>query len=133
PQFSPAIWRNALPSSEDAAVDSDAGPLFDTTISGDSLESDPDASAIENSAAPRLSGEIPILRLVGQVGATYLVAEGPDGLYLIDQHAAHERVLFERLMSKSATIPIQQLLQPVTVTLAPDAARLLSSSLEILN
>ena len=132
PQFSPSIWRNALPSSE-IAGDSDSGPLFDTSISSDTLEIDPDASTIENSAAPRLSGEIPILRLVGQVGATYLVAEGPDGLYLIDQHAAHERVLFERLMSKSGKIPVQQLLQPVTVTLAPDAARLLSSSLEILN
>jgi DNA mismatch repair protein MutL len=39
------------------------------------------------SAAPNLPGAIPILRLIGQIGATYIVAEGPDGLYLIDQHA----------------------------------------------
>ena len=41
-------------------------------------------------AQPLLPGEhLPLLRLVGQVASTYLIAEGPDGLYLIDQHAAH--------------------------------------------
>jgi len=74
-----------------------------------------------------------VLRLVGQIGATYLVAEGPDGLYLIDQHAAHERVLFERLMAKTSDMASQQLLHPVTVTLSPDAARLLADSLTVLN
>ena len=83
--------------------------------------------------ASRSSGGIPMLRLVGQIGATYLVAEGPDGLYLIDQHAAHERVLFERMMTRAVITPSQNLLQPVTVTLAPDAARLLNESLSILN
>jgi DNA mismatch repair protein MutL len=56
---------------------------------------------------------IPLLRLVGQVGATYLVAEGPDGLYLIDQHAAHERVLFERMLrEREQGLAVQPLLNP---------------------
>lgn len=77
---------------------------------------------------------IPLMRLIGQVGGTYLVAEGPDGLYLIDQHAAHERVLFEKLMAQHErkNIPSQALLNPEIVTLPPGAAQLLLNQLPIL-
>ncbi len=75
---------------------------------------------------------VPILRLIGQVAATYLIAEGPDGLYLIDQHAAHERVLFERFMSQRSSLHAQTLLQPATVDLPPATARLLGEQLPIL-
>ncbi|MFC2053362.1 DNA mismatch repair endonuclease MutL [Chloroflexota bacterium] len=75
----------------------------------------------------------PLLRPVGQVASTYLVAEGPDGLYLIDQHAAHERVLFERVMKqRDSSIPSQILLQPVAIDLPPDETRLLQDQLDIL-
>lgn len=84
---------------------------------------------------------VPLLRLVGQVASAYLVAEGPDGLYLVDQHAAHERVLFERFMalhgladenSNRSAIPAQALLQPVTVDFSPASARMLTEQLPVL-
>ncbi|MFN2216863.1 MAG: hypothetical protein ACK2TS_07965, partial [Anaerolineales bacterium] len=77
---------------------------------------------------------IPLLRLVGQVGLTYLVAEGPDGLYLVDQHAAHERVLFEKLLKLQSTrgISSQALLSPVTVTFPPEQANLVEEQLPLL-
>ncbi|MDZ7843748.1 MAG: DNA mismatch repair endonuclease MutL [Anaerolineales bacterium] len=75
----------------------------------------------------------PILRLVGQVAATYLIAEGPDGLYLIDQHAAHERVLFEKFRGKRGNqITSQNLLEPVSVEFSPAAAELLEEKLPLL-
>jgi DNA mismatch repair protein MutL len=60
------------------------------------------------------------LRVVGQVGATYLVLEGPHGMVVIDQHAAHERVVFERLKAarQTGTAPSQPLLLPITIDLA---------------
>ncbi len=78
--------------------------------------------------------EMPLMRLIGQIGATYIVAEGPDGLYLIDQHAAHERVLFEKLMAqyRNKNVPSQALLSPVVVHLPPAQARLLEGQLDVL-
>jgi DNA mismatch repair protein MutL len=77
--------------------------------------------------------KMPLLRLIGQVAATYLVAEGPDGLYLVDQHAAHERVLYERYIDQRQTeIPSQAVLEPVAVEFTAADARLLTDQLEVL-
>ncbi len=68
-----------------------------------------------------LGTRLPLLRAVGQVGNTYVIAEGPDGMYLVDQHAAHERVLYEQLNAEraGATIAIQELLDPAPLQLTP--------------
>ena len=65
---------------------------------------------------------MPRLRVLGQVSGTYLVAEGPDGMYLIDQHAAHEQVLFDRLLRQweEHHPEVQPLLEPMPVDLTPE-------------
>jgi DNA mismatch repair protein MutL len=62
-----------------------------------------------------------MLRPIGQVGPGYLVAEGPQGLVLVDQHAAHERVLYNRLLERlrSGLGASQPLLIPQAVDVEP--------------
>ena len=105
-----------------------------STLSSDELYRSPLSTPETAPPASTLSMQsVPLLRLVGQIASTYLVAEGPDGLYLVDQHAAHERVLFERMMSqRSGEIPGQALLQPLAVDFSPALARLLAEQVPLL-
>ena len=75
---------------------------------------------------------LPALRILGQLSSSYIIAEGPDGLYLIDQHAAHERILFERLKDQRSRqeIEVQGLLQPITFEVSPRQEAVLKSRCE---
>ena len=66
-------------------------------------------------------GPAGVLRPIGQAGPGYLVAEGPHGLVLVDQHAAHERVLYNRLLERMRTGQglSQSLLIPQAVDIEP--------------
>ncbi len=78
---------------------------------------------------------MPILRVVGQMAATYIVAEGPDGMYLVDQHAAHERVLYEQMLADHAAnrLAVQPLLEPLVVDLSPEHAAVIAEELDTLS
>ncbi len=75
----------------------------------------------EDGSTPLVGGKsLPVLRVLGQIASMFIVAEGPDGMYLIDQHAAHERILFESLMPgfETRSSDKQMMLQPLQVTLS---------------
>ena len=61
-------------------------------------------------------------RMVGEVFNSYIIVEQGEEAYLIDKHAAHERILFEKLKANQEKISSQALLQPIPVRLSPSAA-----------
>lgn len=91
----------------------------------------------DRGSAPGYVGPVrlPLLRVVGQVGQTYIVAEGPQGMYLVDQHAAHERVLYEKMAAdrQGQSIPSQVLLEPQVLDLDPILAGTLDEHVAGLN
>jgi DNA mismatch repair protein MutL len=72
---------------------------------------------------------------LAQVHDSFIVAQSPEGMWIIDQHAAHERVLFEKLQDQcgNGTVPVQDLLLPVQVEIGPAAGSLLLENLAELN
>ncbi|MBM4411139.1 MAG: DNA mismatch repair endonuclease MutL [Chloroflexi bacterium] len=106
-----------------------AQPPFEATSGRSVIAGARAASRTERDRQPPadLGGRVPVLRPLGQVESTYIVAESSDGMVLVDQHAAHERVLYEEVRARIAAgeRPSQPLLHSVLATLsAPQAALL---------
>ncbi|GAA4017786.1 DNA mismatch repair endonuclease MutL [Sphingomonas swuensis] len=97
-----------------------------------SLFTAPPSARAEPASAPVLDHPLGVAR--GQVAATYIVAEAQDGLVIVDQHAAHERLVLERLKRAAGDgeVIAQALLLPLVVELdEPDADRLEDASAEL--
>ena len=102
------------------------------TTTGAALAPPEDALAGQRSAAPMgladqdARRQLREMTVLGQLYRTYIVGETPSGLWIIDQHVAHERILYERFLRAAAagTADVQHLLMPVTLTLSPAQAGL---------
>ncbi len=68
---------------------------------------------------------------IGQVDLCYIIAKSDDGLYIVDQHAAHERILFDRLSGYTDGIPAQQLLVHQILNFDEQEAKLVEDNLEM--
>ncbi len=113
----PLLWQHAV----DAEEQRKRGAM--TVVATPPRQAVPPANAL------------PLLRVIGQFGAVYIIAEGPDGMYLIDQHAAHERVLYDQFVARrAASEPEKQaLLEPLVVDLTPRQRGILAQEAEALS
>ena len=120
-----APGRPAYPASGPAA-----NPSMET--GGIPPDAAPDEAGFPASGSGLLSRPMTPLKVVGQLRQTYIVAEGDAGMYLIDQHAAHERVLFERIRRQmQERQPLSQpLLTPASIELTPAQAETLDAGWE---
>ncbi len=120
------LWSAAAFSEDTIAYRNPRAPWWQET--GDDPFDDAGLATIPWRAdAPSRPRTLPPLRVVGQVGAEYIIAEGPAGLYLIDQNAAHERALYQEIVDQSANGGVQSaaLTESQNVLLSPDDAALL--------
>ncbi|WP_027396978.1 DNA mismatch repair endonuclease MutL [Anaerovibrio lipolyticus] len=98
-----------------------------TVLENDVLIDRSTGEIIEKSAGISATPMVPI----GQVDNTYIIAQDADGLYIIDQHAAHERILYDRFAAMTERIPSQQLLVHLILDFSEREAQLIESNLEM--
>lgn len=98
----------------------------------DAKQSDIRVKDVEEEEAK--SERIGAYRILGQLNRTYIIAENPAGMLLIDQHAAEERVNYEILMEeyKHKGIKVQQLMKPKIIELTPAESNVIKTNLELL-
>ncbi|HEX6798332.1 MAG TPA: DNA mismatch repair endonuclease MutL [Ktedonobacterales bacterium] len=121
--FAVPQWGAPAAGAPDADADApDQSALWDATGGATSGAPMPSGFAMPGTdpEAPVGGRKLPVLRVLGQVSQSYLITEGPDGMYLVDQHAAHERILLERMVAewRARAVASQLLLDPLPVELS---------------
>lgn len=90
---------------------------------------------VTSPATPHQTNLLPPMYPVGQVHNTYIVAQSPEQMFIIDQHAAHERILYEKLMAgeERKEVQTQRLLVPLMVEFLPPKGEILQAALPLLS
>jgi DNA mismatch repair protein MutL len=116
----------------DEPLAADAFAALDDAVQGDLLPQD-NVRTERPEPQPLMPG-LPALRVFGQSNSTFIIAEGPAGLYMIDQHAAHERVLYDLLDEQmtGGAVQSQSMLEPVSLSLTPEQMLTLDENRELL-
>jgi DNA mismatch repair protein MutL len=116
-----------------ATLEDDAFAPVDGTVQPGLLSQD-DPEELQPEPQALIPG-LPALRVFGQANSTFIIAEGPAGLYMIDQHAAHERVLYDLFDQQLAggAVQSQTMLEPVAVALTPEQMLALDENLDLLS
>ena len=92
------------------------------------------SAATSSPSASAASDDFSRFRILGVLHRLYVLLESPEGLVLMDQHAAHERIMFEKMRRamEQDGVPTQRLLMPLTLQLSPRDADVISRNLEAL-
>ena len=119
----PSPWKGEGSPPADAGGSAGPNPLnpLPESADGESADGAPPSPAGKGVGGLGPDSGLPVLRPIGQVQRTYIVAEGPDGVYFVDQHTAHERIRYEEVRAgrDAAQVVSQSLLQPLVVELSP--------------
>ena len=144
PAFAPPVLAAPAPAGASAearavlASAQPASPLVGSPLVGPAIPGvsrwGPATPGARADAALPLGERLPALRPLGQFDEAFLVAEAPDGLYLVDQHAAHERVRYEQVLAERARgeAAAQPLLEAVLAPLGAPQAALAAAEAEAL-
>ncbi len=141
------VQQNLIPESEQRSLRSDWNEFSpsETIPAPNPVDSPTPPSSVENLPAPEAPAgtrteqpdkpKAEDYRLMGVLGKLYVLLEGKEGLVMMDQHAAHERVLFEEMRTRMEEegIPSQGLLVPLMIELPPRDFDLISQNIETLN
>ena len=118
--------RNPIPASPAQSISEQPVPPQETQSIAPSSPPEAEQTALE------MPAEIP-WRMVGELYNSYILVEQGEEAFLIDKHAAHERILFEKLKANQETISSQSLISPISVRLSPAAAGELLANQDMLD
>ena len=128
PSATPIHEAVVIPKSTPTAMISETAPASDP----DPQPAKPEEPTDEHEQIRLDMPQTPEWRMVGELYRSYIIVEEGDNAFLIDKHAAHERILFDKLKSNQEAISSQYLLTPVPVRLSPEAAAELIANQELL-